>query len=414
MKTPPKTAKLTSALVEKLPATGVRYEVLDTEITGFHVRVSQNGVKTYSFRYRNRQGKRCRFKIGNHPGKTADDARKRALSCSGQVADGKDPQAEKAAQRRQGKAHTLRQFIEGDYQRWATANRRTGQGTVNRLLASFPDLLDKPLTAITAWLVEKWRAARHKSGISASTTDRDIIALRALFTHAVIAGHVEKNPLSGFKLTRPDNRRIRFLSDAEETRLRKALTTRESKMRAEQARYAEWCKARGKEPPADTGHGYADHLQPLVLLALNTGARRGELLGLTWESVDLQRAILTVQAHTAKAAKTRHIPLNLEALEVLRTWRPKNARGLVFEGRNGQLGSVKTSWGAVIEAAKIEDFTFHDLRHTFASRLVQAGVSLAVVRDLLGHASIQMTERYAHLAPDMKAEAVAKLARGQK
>ena len=405
---PDKPIRFTKAAVDRLPLSKQRYEVADTEIPGFRVRVSES-AKTFSLMYRNAAGERKRFTIGRHGVLTMDQARKLARALAGDVAQGKDPSEEKRQARKRGVGTpTLRQFIEGPYLEWAEHNRRSVATTARRLISVFDSLLDKKVTEITGWHVEKWRVDQHKAGKKPATTDRNIAALKAVLNRAIEAGHLEKNPLSKFRLSRPDNSRVRFLSHVEEKRLRKALKAREKAAKARKARYAAWRREREIEPPTYTGRGYTHHLMPLVLLALNTGARRGELFELTWENVDFQRQIMTVAAHTAKSARTRHIPLNAEALEVLRRWKPENATGLVF-GNGKPLTTIKTSWTALIKSAQIEKFTFHDLRHTFASKLIMNGVSLPVVRDLLGHSSIAMTERYAHLTPDIKADAVAKL-----
>lgn len=150
-------------------------------------------------------------------------------------------------------------------------------------------------------------------------------------------------------------------------------------------------------------------------MALNTGLRRGELLGLTWGDVDLLQSRLTVRGASAKSGLTRYLPLNTEAVDVLRVWAstlPADTEGAtpVFPGPDGgPMFSLKTAWQKVAKAAKLDGFTFHDLRHTFASKLVQAGVDLNTTRELLGHADIKMTLRYSHLAPEHRAAAVAKL-----
>ena len=149
-----------------------------------------------------------------------------------------------------------------------------------------------------------------------------------------------------------------------------------------------------------------------MLLSLHTGMRRGELFALTWQSVDLQASRITVHGATAKSGRTRHLPLNSEALAVLRGWHDQSANtiGLVFPGKNGAaFNNVRRSWEGALKAAKITRFRWHDLRHTFASKLVMAGVDLNTVRELLGHSDYAMTQRYAHLAPEHKAAAVAKL-----
>ena len=158
--------------------------------------------------------------------------------------------------------------------------------------------------------------------------------------------------------------------------------------------------------------GFTDYLTPMVLVALNTGMRRGELFGLQWEHVNLAGKLLTITAGNAKSRKARHLPLNTEALDVLTRWqRQGEGGGLVFPSAGGgRMDNINTSWGGIVADAKLADFRFHDLRHTFASKLVMAGVDLNTVRELLGHADIAMTLRSAHLAPDKLAEAVARLA----
>jgi site-specific recombinase XerD len=129
--------------------------------------------------------------------------------------------------------------------------------------------------------------------------------------------------------------------------------------------------------------------------------------------VDLEQRNITVEADTAKGAKTRHIRLNDEAVKVLRTWRDQpGAKSLiyVFSNNDGQpLANVRKSWVGILKRAGIENFRWHDLRHTFASNLVIAGVDLNKVRALLGHTDYKMTLRYAHLAPEHMQEAVDKL-----
>ena len=109
-------------------------------------------------------------------------------------------------------------------------------------------------------------------------------------------------------------------------------------------------------------------------------------------------------AAAAKSGKSRHIPLNNEAMMVLEQWQRQQPAGRLFPVR-----SFKTAWGALMAAAEIDGFRWHDMRHDFASKLVMAGVDLNTVRELMGHADLKMTLRYAHLAPAHLAEAVAKL-----
>ena len=143
------------------------------------------------------------------------------------------------------------------------------------------------------------------------------------------------------------------------------------------------------------------HLTPLVLIALATGMRRGELFNLHWQDIDLTGQLLTVVGAGAKSAQSRHIPLHTEALAVLTNWqRQRGDVGRVFTGRHGRLVKIDKAWRTVLRDAKIDGFRFHDLRHSFASSLIQKGVSPYVVQKLLGQSSLAMTERYMHLHND--------------
>ena len=164
---------------------------------------------------------------------------------------------------------------------------------------------------------------------------------------------------------------------------------------------------------------FVDYLRPMVLLSLNCGLRRGELFNLRWDDVDLVANILTVQGDEddeggtgSKSGQSRPVPLNVEALNTVMAWRKPKASGLVFPNPDTgeRLTRIDKSWGGVRKAAGLSQLQFRWLRDTFASRLVQRGVPLKVVKDLLGHSDISTTEIYAFLAPDNLQAAVEKVA----
>ncbi|MDR0736135.1 MAG: site-specific integrase, partial [Zoogloeaceae bacterium] len=154
------------------------------------------------------------------------------------------------------------------------------------------------------------------------------------------------------------------------------------------------------------------HLPAFIRLALNTGCRRGELLGLEWDRVDFQHHKILLEAWHTKTRKRRVVPLNADAagaLLRLRAWQGAHclSSSWVFGyDEDKHIKSFKTSWATALRRSGIENFRIHDLRHTFASWLVMQGVSIYVVRDLLGHASVTQTEIYAHLAPSQAVDAV--------
>jgi integrase len=143
----------------------------------------------------------------------------------------------------------------------------------------------------------------------------------------------------------------------------------------------------------------------VVIFALNTGMRRGEILNLKWDQVDLVTGCITVTK--TKRGKQRKIPINEAVRHVLES----QSRGSVYVfHRNGKPAkSVRTAFEQSVKKADISHCRFHDLRHTFATRLVLGGVSLPVVKELLGHSTITTTMRYAHPTPESKKSAVALL-----
>ncbi|TAN75829.1 MAG: site-specific integrase [Magnetospirillum sp.] len=285
---------------------------------------------------------------------------------------------------------------------------------MRRLNQSFADFRKLKLTEITPLLVERWRSERLKAGTKPSTVNRDLDDLKSSLGKAQQWGFIEVHPIEKVKRTRVDDRAtVRFLTEDEQKRLYEALDAREERLRAARDRANAWRAEREYPLMLDLRTvAYADHLKPMVMLSLHTGMRYGELANLTWDDLHLDRAILTVHGFKAKSQKTRHIPLNSAALSLLENWQKQRASDslLVFPSRDGgPFDNVRSSWEEVLKAAKIIKFRWHDMRHTFASLLVMKGVDLNTVRELLGHSDYQMTLRYAHLAPEHKAAAVAKL-----
>jgi integrase len=149
-----------------------------------------------------------------------------------------------------------------------------------------------------------------------------------------------------------------------------------------------------------------DHLRPIVVTALNTGMRRGEILGLKWENVDLQHGFVLLSK--TKNGERREIPVNDSLKAVFQRLPRRIDCQYVFHDPKTlkPYKEVKRSFETALTRAGITDFHFHDLRHTFASQLVMAGIDLVAVKELLGHKDIKMTLRYAHLAPAHKRKAV--------
>jgi len=235
------------------------------------------------------------------------------------------------------------------------------------------------------------------------TINRAVQRLHALLARAVEWKVLEKHPFSGLKPLRYDKSgRVRYLTADEETQLREALFGREAKLREARDRFNSWRAARGRQALPRRTEEFVDYLRPVVLVALNTGLRRGEILQLEWKDVDLDGKWITVSGAIAKNGQTRRMPLNAEAVALLQAWR---------QFRSRRASAARVSPGSDGEGLQRKNFRFHDLRHHFASRLVQSGIDLNTVRELLGHADITMVLRYAHMSPDRLAMAVERVVR---
>lgn len=347
-----------------------------------------------------------------------------AEHCRHEAGLGEDP----IEKRKRIEANNYLQFLDQHYKphleatlRNGVNNERSVKETMANLKNRFPELHKLGLSEITPHMIDRWRQRRKQEGASIATIKRQLNDLSACLNKAISWGALSTNPFAKVESVKPDSRaKVRYLSDIEESRIREALDQREAEMKAARASANLWRAERGYEAKADiAGREFADYLKPAVLLSLNTGLRRGELLNLRWSDIDSSQRVLTVSGDGAKSGQTRHIPLNAEALALLKDWKCQQTdatlttlRGWVFPGRDGQpLQNLRKAWINLLsrESVRITDFRWHDLRHTFASKLVMAGVDLNTVRELLGHSDYKMTLRYAHLAPKHKQDAVDRL-----
>jgi integrase len=358
------------------------------------VRIQPSGVRTYYVQLR----RSSRLKIAAVGKLTPDEARERCQIILGNVAHGRAP-----LHGIDGTSTlTLGEFIKETYDPWLRANRpRSAAQSLQRLETVFARWQTTPMELITVDAGEKWKLERIQEGLKPSTILRDIYTLSSVLSHAVKRKKLTENVLRNVDkpgIDRSPN--VRFLSQEESQRLRVALKERDSEMRKARESMNQWLKAR-QEPLLPKLGEFADHLEPAILISLNTGLRRGELLALKWTAVNFIGRTLTIEGNTSKSEQTRHIPLNAEALDVFKRWQKQSTEDRIFP-----FGSFKTAWSALLKRASITNFRWHDQRHDFASRLASKGVALNTIRELLGHGSLAMTLRYAHLAPDQKAAAV--------
>ena len=379
-----------------------RYQLRDRLRSGLILRIMPTGTKTWLIELE----RNCIRKVGDANLLNLTQAWTKAKKMQGDHLNGKTIKSSRS------QCPVLEKYVEGKYLDFAIANQKTGAANVARLLSACRPLLKTRLDKLSEFQIEKWKAGRLKVAMP-TTVKRDLGSLKSALNLAMKWGIIATNPAAPVQVKVPKEHRVRYLSDKEREQLLEALSERDKEKARSRQRGNVFSLARGRETRPEIS-GYADYLHPLVRLTLNTGMRRGEVLGLKWDQVDLgSNPRVTVTASYAKSNRTRHIPLNSEALAVLKKWKDQGTGSdWVFPSpKTGhRMQDLKKTWSFLLVKADIEGFRFHDLRHDFASRLVMAGIDLYRVKDLLGHSTIQMTEKYAHLAPVALAEAVEVLA----
>ncbi|MDK9556667.1 site-specific integrase [Marinobacter sp. M216] len=256
---------------------------------------------------------------------------------------------------------------------------------------------DTALLNVTAPLLTEWRddlkstpylAGKSRKPRSEATVNRYLASLSPVLEAASEEwGWIQDNPCRKIRRGREAKGRTQFLSDNERTRLLEACT-------------------QAKDTP---------ELLIIVLLAITTGGRKGEIVGLRWRDVDLKRRRITFV--DTKNGDSRTVPLAGPAFTALQDWakiRPIDDTSLVFPGRTEKTQDkpldFQRSWQTALQRAQLNDFRFHDLRHTAASYLAMNGAGLREIADLLGHKTLAMVQRYSHLTQDHKASVVERMA----
>ncbi len=228
---------------------------------------------------------------------------------------------------------------------------------------------------ITIEKIEKfkeWLKTERES--TNSTINKYLAALSKMFNLGINNKLLKENPVSKVKKFKEDNHRIRYLTKDEEKRLFKNI---------------------------DELYPY---LRPLVVCALQTGMRRGEIFKLKWSNIDFDYNF--IELLETKSGKSRKIPISDTLMEILNKQSRTNEYVFINQETGKPYVDIKNSFHTVLEKANIENFKFHDLRHTVGTRLVEKGTPLPVVQELLGHAKISTTMRYVHSNSKQKQEAI--------
>jgi integrase len=370
-------ANLTSKFVRfsTCPAGARRIDYFDQDCPGFMLEVRASGGKTFYQRYRDSRGREHQFKIGSARVLTVSQARRKARTILAEAVLGNDPQKEREVLRA---IPTLGEFARNTYLPFAKNVKRSWRtdDTVLRIHI-LRKLGTLPLDQISTQAIADLLSHMKDSGYASGTTNRVLILLRFVFNLANkwnIPG-AGNNPTSGLK-TAPDVNRERFLTTEEAQRLLSALDTDENQIAAN-----------------------------TIKLLLLTGARRNEITHAQWDNVNWERRTLLVPC--SKSGRPRLIQLNSAAIDLLRSVLGQRTNEFIFPspvtGRPSP--SLHFPWSRIRKKSGLMNFRLHDLRHSFASFLVNNGVSLYVVQGLLGHTQARTTQRYAHLVNDTLSDA---------
>jgi integrase len=322
----------------------------------------RDGRRVYYIQYWY-QGRRLTEKVGLKEDRARGriEARREALEDPAYI----PPPVKRAAAKKSRGRTSFQDFADLFYKEHAS--KRASAKRMEQRLEHFKRTFGRArLDAIDQYRIEKYLTQRRKK-VAPPTVNSDLRLLKNLFNRAVEWGFLSASPAAKIRQLREDPARERYLSQEETGRLIACAP---------------------------------DHLRPIIQTALLTGMRRSEILGLTWDRVNLERRMIYL--HRTKSGKPRWVAIGDDLHELLEAL-PRHAKhDRVFTYRGKPMDSLKRSWEAAREAAGIPGVRFHDLRHTWASRMVAAGVDLYELMDQGGWTTIAMVRRYAQFAPDRR------------
>ncbi len=257
---------------------------------------------------------------------------------------------------------------------YAKVNKRSwkrDQTSLNNLKPFFKGM---NLSEITSALIEKYKAKRLKDGAAETTINRELTCLKTIYNKANEWGRTDNNPASSIKNFKENNKIQIILNPIEIENLIDAAP---------------------------------EHLKPIIIIAVQTGMRRGEILALKWKNINFRKGYIEIE--DSKSGESRKVPMNSTVYETLKGLDKSHAYIFYNPKTRKNIIEIKRSFTTAREKAGLNKVRFHDLRHTAATRMCELGVPLKIVSKILGHSTIKMTERYANPTPDTMKEAVEKL-----
>jgi integrase len=359
------------------PSGKKRIEFCDTAFPGLYIEVrsSNEGKGTYYLRYKNNHRKTCHQKLGRTYEITLGEARKRAKSLKAEILLGADPRAEA---KRKKLTPTYKEFTTDQYIPYVKTRKRSWDKDQSMLKRIIPVFGDYRLDEMKRLQIQTFHTALRDDGLSAATCDHHIKLIRHSLNLAVEWELLDKNPADKIPLFMEDNNKERYMTDVELNRLLKVLDSYSNQT-----------------------------ISKLMLFLLSTGARRSEALKAKWCDVDIDTRTWRIPAANSKSKKIHAKPLNEKALEILAQLKEEQSSEYLFTNiKTGKpYVNVNKPWYSIRKAAGMPELRMHDLRHNYASMLVNDGRTLYEVQHILGHSNPKVTQRYAHLSTKTLQEA---------
>ncbi|SDK53588.1 Site-specific recombinase XerD [Methylophilus rhizosphaerae] len=349
-----------------------KIELVSSDRSGLYISVNEasNGVGTYFLRYKDVNNKSCHQKIGRTSDMTLAAAKEAVKTLKAEIALGADPRAEEKSRLA---VITYDAFFDEYYLPYAKTHKRSwGRDEELYRLRIQPAFGTRRLNDVTRLQIQKFHAKLMNEGLAAATANHHIKLIRRMLNLAIewsiISG---PNPASRIQMFAEDNQIERYMGEAELQRLLEVLRT-------------------------DKRQGVCR----IALFLLSTGARLNEALSAKWERVDVEKRIWRVPATNSKSKRMRAIPLNDAAMAEISALDTKGEYEHLFINKRTKLPYVNIAkvWEDLREKAGLPKLRLHDLRHQFASFLVNDGQSLYTVQQILGHSDPSVTQRYAHLS----------------
>jgi integrase len=352
-----------------------KIEFCDSQVRGLFIECTAATTAQPTWNYRAKEaGKTKTRRLGRLSDITLDDVRKQVALLKAERALGRHAASEEIE-----KGITLDRFWRDNYLPHASEYKRSIGRDEQLYKRIEPQFGHVPMKEITRLQVQQFQRKLSAEALSPATVNQHLQLMRRLFNLGVEWQFLDRNVLTRIKLLHVDNRRETFLTETQIEDLVEVIKTDDNRL-----------------------------VCMIILFLLSTGARVSEALNIEWDHIDFENALWKIPASNSKSKRIKHLPLSESALWALKAVQKKDDSPFVFASpvTGKALTGIRRTWYKLRRNAGLpSNIRMHDLRHTFASRLVSAGESLYVVQQMLGHADPRTSQRYAHLSMDAQRKA---------